>query len=89
MPAVHDSQFDFVPGRGANMAISVSRDVISDCVKKGPPIFLCSLDAEGAIDAIPRSVLFDKCLVFDQMFAGSYWIFGIINSLLRYDGTMF
>ena len=68
------------------MAISVSRDVISDCVKKGSPIFLCSLDAESAFDAIPRSVLFDKC--FDIL-PGSYCIFGVINSLLRYDGTMF
>ena len=50
----HDSQFGFVPGRGTNMAIYVSRDVISYCA--------CSLDAGGAFDAIPHSVLFDKCI---------------------------
>lgn len=54
-----DSQFGFVPGRGTNMAISVTRDVISYCVKRGSPIFACSLDA---FDAIPHSVLFDKCI---------------------------
>ena len=65
----HDSQLGFVPGRGTKMAIPVSRDVISYCVKKGSPIFACSLDAECAFDAIPHSVLFDKCigiLSYDQ-----------------------
>jgi len=44
------------------MAISVSRDVISYCVKKGSPIFASLLFAEGAFDGIPHSVLFDKCI---------------------------
>ena len=65
MPAVHDSQFDFVSGRGTNMAISVSRDVISYCVKNGSSIFACSLDADGAFDVIPHSVIFDKCILPD------------------------
>lgn len=57
-----DTQFGFVPGRGTNMAISISRDVISYCNKRGSPIFACSLDAEGAFDAIPHPVLFAKAI---------------------------
>jgi len=44
------------------MAISLTHDVISYNVKRGSPIFACSLDAEGAFDAIPHSILFDKAL---------------------------
>jgi len=57
-----DSQFGFVPGRGRNMAISLTHDVISYNVKRGSPIFVCSLDAEGAFDAIPHSIIFDKAI---------------------------
>jgi hypothetical protein len=49
---ISDSQFGLVPGRGTHMAISLTRDVISYNVKRGSPIFACSLDAEGAVDAI-------------------------------------
>ena len=85
----HDPQCGFLLGRGTNMAVSVSRDVISYCVKNGSPIFACSLDAEVAFDAIQQPFYLINVLVFYQMFAGSYCIFGTINSLFRYDGTMF
>ena len=52
-----DSQFGFVPSRGTNMAISVTTDVISYCATKGSPVFACSLDAEGAFDAIPHGII--------------------------------
>ena len=38
------------------MAISVTRDVISYCVKQGSPIFACSLGV------IPHLVLFENCI---------------------------
>ena len=48
-----EGQFGFIAGRGTNMAISLTHDVISHCVKCGSPIFTCSLDGEGDFDAIP------------------------------------
>ena len=58
----HDSQFGFISGRGTNMAASFTHDVISYNVNRGTPIFACSLDAEGAFDAIPHDIIFDKAL---------------------------
>ncbi len=55
-----DTQFGLVQGRGTNMAISLTQDVITYNVKRGNPVFACSLDAEGAFDAIPFGVLFHK-----------------------------
>lgn len=54
------SQFGFVSHRGTTTAISLAHDVSSYCVSRGSPVYLCSLDAEGAFDAIPFPVLFVK-----------------------------
>ena len=55
-----DLQFGFVKGRGTEMATSLFHDVISYSTTHGSVVYSCSLDAEGAIDAIPHCVLFDK-----------------------------
>jgi hypothetical protein len=57
----NDFQFGFIKGRGTNTAIGLAHDVASYCNFKGSPIFMCGLDAEGAYDAIPHTVLFEKC----------------------------
>ena len=36
--------------------------MFSYCTKRGSPVYTCSLDAEGAFDAVPHSVLFKKAL---------------------------
>ena len=55
-----NSQFGFTQGRGTAMAVSLAEDVTNFCVQRGSPIYLCSLDAEGAFDALPHCVLFHK-----------------------------
>ena len=55
-------QFEFVPRRGTNMATSLLHDVTTYCNFAGSPVFLCSLDAEGAFDCIPHEVLFDSAM---------------------------
>ncbi len=55
-----DTQFGFVQGRGTNMAISLTQDVIAYNVTRVNPVFACSLDAEDAFDAMPFGVLFRK-----------------------------
>ena len=57
-----DLQFGFITGRGTNMAVSLVNDVISYCTERGSPVYTCSLDAQGAFDAIPHAVLFQKAM---------------------------
>ena len=57
-----DLQFGFVPGRGTNMATALANDVISYCTKRGSTVYACFLDAEGAFDAVPHSILFYKAM---------------------------
>ena len=56
----HGLQFGFVEERGTDMAVSLTHDVIAVCVSKGSPVYTCSLDAEGAFDALPHSILLRK-----------------------------
>ena len=55
-----DLQFGFMKGRGTEMATALLHDVISYSTTLGSVVYLCSLDAERAFDAIPHCVLFDK-----------------------------
>jgi len=49
--------------RGGLIYLSSSaRDVTSHNIKRGSPIFACSLDGDAAFDATARSVLFDRTL---------------------------
>ncbi len=55
-----DMQYGFVPKRGTDTATTLLNDVIAYSTTQGSTVYTCSLDAEGAFDAIPHSVLFDK-----------------------------
>ena len=57
---MHPCQFGFVPHRGTNTAIALAQDVAMYCCSRGSPVYMCSLDAEGAFDCVPHGVLFDK-----------------------------
>ena len=41
------------------MATSLAHDVCALLNAQGSPVYLCSLDVEGAFDSLPHSVLFD------------------------------
>ena len=56
----HPAQFGFVDGRGTDMAISLAHDVMAYFNDRGSAVYTCSLDAEGAFDAIPHVVIFGK-----------------------------
>ena len=55
-----DSQYGFIAGRGTEIAAALVNDVKLYCNSKNSAVYSCSLDAEGAFDAIPHSVLFAK-----------------------------
>ena len=56
------SQFGFVKNRSTQMATALAHDVCAYSVASGSPVFACSLDAEGAFDALPHSVILDKAI---------------------------
>jgi hypothetical protein len=56
----HGLQFGFVEERGTDMAVALTHDVITLCRYEESPVYSCSLDAEGAFDALPHSILLRK-----------------------------
>ena len=56
----HNLQFGFIPGRGTEIATALLNDVTTYCNTRGNAVYTCSLDAEGAFDAIAHSIIFYK-----------------------------
>ena len=54
-----DLQFGFVPGRGTEMATAEVNDVFYTNTR-GSTVCTCSLDAEGAFNAIPHCVILEN-----------------------------
>lgn len=57
-----DYQFGFVNGKSSNMAAALATGIITYCTKRGSPVFTCALDAKGAFDEIPHSIIFYKSM---------------------------
>ena len=55
-----DSQFGFIPGRDTQIATVLLNDVTTYCNTRGSAGYTCSLEVEGAIDAIPHCILYYK-----------------------------
>ena len=66
----HDLQFGFVGSRSTSMAAALTHDVIDYCVSMGSPVYVCALDAEGAFDGIPHSIMFNKAM---DIVPDMYW----------------
>ena len=56
----HDLQFGFVGCRGTSTASVLTHAIIAYCRSRGFRVHVCVLDAEGAFDGIPHSVIFLK-----------------------------
>lgn len=84
------SQFGFVPHRGTTTAISLAHDVSQYCVSRGSAVYLCSLDAEGAFDAIPFAVLFSKAAesMSDCCWRLMYAWYSSMHVLVKWNGTL-
>ena len=59
---MNPAQFGFVQGRNTNMATALAHDIGVYSLSKGSPTYYCSLDAEGAYDALSHSVILKKCI---------------------------
>ena len=60
------------------MATALANGVISYCTKRGSTVYACSLDAEGAFDAVPHSILLIRQWMLSLIIVGYSWLF-VIN----------
>ena len=83
-----DLQFGFVTGRGTEMATALLHDVISYSTTRGSVVYSCSLDAEGAFDAILYHTAFylTKPKVYCTHIVGLSCMNGIVSSLITLNG---
>ena len=68
------------------MASALAHDVGMYCLSKGSTIFYCSLDAEGAYDALPHSVLLQKTMniIPDNLWHLLHFWYSHMNVVIRW-----
>lgn len=88
--SLSDYQFGFVEGRGTSMAASLAHDVGVHCTQNGSQMYTCSLDAEGAFDAIPHPVLFYKSMnvLSDMSWRFLYSWYACIKVKIKWEGFL-
>ena len=86
----HDMQYGFVQGRGTQMAIVNTNDIIKYFNHIGTAVFGCSLDAEKAFDAIPHSILLYKCssVLSDQWWRLMFVWYTNLKALIRWNNEL-
>ena len=86
----HPAQFGFTSHRGTDMAIAVAHDVSQYYNSRGSSTFTCSLDAEGALDHIPHSVIFCKLdgMMPDHMWRPLYRWYDSMYVTVRLNGSL-
>ena len=84
------SQFGFVAHKGTNTAIALAHDVFSYCSNRGSTVYCCSLDAEGAFDNIPHSVLFYKAaeVLKDHSWLVLYHWYSRMSVMVKWAGRL-
>ena len=58
------SQYVFISGRGGGQDVALAHDLGAFAVASGSTMFYCSLDAQGAFDFLPHTVLLNKAICF-------------------------
>ena len=86
----HPVQFGFTSHRGMDMAIAIAHDVSQYYNSRGSSTFTCSLDAEGAFDHIPHSVIFGKLdgMMPDHMWRLLYRWYDSMYVTVRLNGSL-
>ena len=57
-----ESQYGYIRGRGTDLATVMAHDISEYCVAQGSAVYMCSLDVEGAYDALPHAILLLKAM---------------------------
>ena len=85
-----DLQFGFVSGRSTDIAATLARDVIDYSCNRGSPVYTCSLDAQGAFDIVPHSVIFYKTInvIPDYCWAAMVTWYNSICVKIRQDNLL-
>ena len=86
----HPCQFGFTEYRGTNTAVTLAHDVAAYCHARGSPIYLCSLDAEGAFDGIPHCILFLKAAAAlpDHCWRLLFWWYTRMAVVIKWNGAI-
>ena len=84
------SQYGFIPGRSTHMAATLAGDISTYCQSRGSTVYYCSLDAEGAYDALPHSILFDEAhnAMPNAAWRLMYYWYRNMTVLLRWNNTL-
>ena len=72
------------------MAIALANDVSEHFNGRGSPVFICSLDAQGAFDHIPHSVIFSKLdgVLPDHIWRLLYRWYSAMYVTVRLNGSL-
>ena len=86
----NEHQYGFISNRGTNMATAVAHDVSAYCAASGSPTFLCSLDAEGAFDNLPHSIMFKRAMnaIPDRCWQILFYWYKNMTFSLKWNGNI-
>ena len=70
------------------LATVMAHDISEYCVAQGSAVYMCSLDVEGAYDALPHAILLLETMKFYQMLPGIYYTSGTQICLSELLGTI-
>ena len=72
------------------MAVATTHDVIDLCNQNQSAVFVCSLDAEGAFDSIPHSILFQKAMdiINDRFWRLLYYWYQRLTVHVKWASTL-
>ena len=57
-----ESQYGYIRGKGTDLAKVMAHDISEYSVAQGSSVYMCSLDVEGAYDALPHAILLLKAM---------------------------
>ena len=86
----NDAQFGFISKRSTQMATCVANDVGEYCLSRGSSVYFASLDAKGAFDLLPHSVLLKKIMdvIPDNLWRLLYYWYKHMEVVIRWGSDI-
>lgn len=84
------AQFGFVQHHRTNTATALAHDIFMFAKNRGSTVYCCSLDVEGAFDAIPHGLLFHNAsdAITDHSWLVLYRWYSCMSVHLRWEGDL-